>query len=225
MSLYLLKKEVLFQGNNMSLRYRLALALDPSLKQTPGLSIINKIIVIIILCSLFLAIIETERSIYRNHEWMFLISEWVFTTTFAIEYIARVWVSVENPNCMGRFRYMLTPAAILDLLTVLLILLTTLGTEGFILRLARLLRVLRIAKLGRYSVAMQNIGQAIYLRRVELFISFGVGVLALILSSSILYIVEGDIQPDYFGSIPRAMWWSVATLTTVGYGDVYPIAR
>lgn len=207
----------------MSLRHRLAQALDPSLKQTPGLSIINKIIIIIILCSLFLAIIETELSIYRNHEWMFLISEWVFTTIFAFEYIARVWVSVENPSCMGRLRYMLTPAAILDLLTVLLILLTTLGTEGFILRLARLLRVLRIAKLGRYSVAMQNIGQAIYLRRFELIISLGIGVCALILSSSILYIVEGDIQPDYFGSIPRAMWWSVATLTTVGYGDVYPI--
>jgi len=150
-------------------------------------------------------------------------SEWIFTIIFAIEYIARVWVCVENPRYQSRLRYILTPAAILDLLTVLLILFTTLGTEGFILRLARLLRVLRIAKLGRYSIAMQNIGQAIYSRRFELFISFGIGVFALIISSSLLYIIEGSIQPENFGSIPRAMWWSVATLTTVGYGDVYPI--
>ncbi|KTD57739.1 potassium channel family protein [Legionella shakespearei] len=207
----------------MSLRHRLALELDPGLKHTPGLSILNKIIIVVILCSLLLAIIETERTIYLHHERIFMIAEWVFTTVFAIEYIARVWVSIENPKYVSRFRFMLTPATILDLLTVLLILLTTMGTEGFILRLARLLRVLRIAKLGRYSVAMQNIGHAIYLRRFELIISFGIGVCALIISSSLLYIVEGDMQPEYFGSIPRAMWWSVATLTTVGYGDVYPV--
>ncbi|KTC72561.1 Cyclic nucleotide-gated potassium channel [Legionella birminghamensis] len=207
----------------MSLRRQIAESLDPALRQTPGLSLLNKIITIIILLSLLLAIVETERSIHKGHEWIFLFSEWVFTIIFAIEYAARVWASVENPKYSSRFAYMLTPAAILDLLTVLLIFLTTLGTEGFILRLARLLRVLRIAKLGRYTVAMQNIGHAIYSRRFELIISFAIGVFALMLSSSILYIVEGGVQPDYFGSIPRAMWWSVATLTTVGYGDVYPI--
>lgn len=207
----------------MSFRHCVAESLEPSLRSSPGLSFANKTIIVIILLSLLSAIIETERSIYRGHEWLFLITEWIFTIIFAIEYAARVWVSIENPNYLSRLRYMLTPAAILDLLTVLLILLTTLGTEGFILRLARLFRVLRIAKLGRYSVAMQNIGQAIYLRRYELIISFGIGIFALILSSSILYIIEGDIQPDNFGSIPRAMWWSIATLTTVGYGDIYPI--
>ncbi|HAU0282331.1 TPA: two pore domain potassium channel family protein [Legionella pneumophila] len=207
----------------MSLRREIAESLDPALRISPGLSVLNKAITIIIILSLLLAIIETERSIYQGHEWLFLSSEWIFTIVFAIEYVARVWVSIENPKYSNRLVYMLTPAAILDLLTVLLILLTTLGTEGFILRLARLLRVLRIAKLGRYTVAMQNIGHAIYSRRFELIISFAIGVFALILSSSILYIVEGGVQPDYFGSIPRAMWWSIATLTTVGYGDVYPI--
>lgn len=207
----------------MSLRSKVAEALDPSLKKTPGLSVTNKLIILIIIISLVLAIIETESLIYLGHERVFLTFEWVFTSFFAVEYLARVWSSIENQTYSSRLRYMVTPAAILDLLTVLLILLTALGSEGFILRLARLFRVLRIAKLGRYSVAMHIVWQAIYLRRFELGISFGIGVFALILSSSLLYIVEGAIQPTYFGSIPRAMWWSVATLTTVGYGDVYPI--
>lgn len=207
----------------MSLRRKVAESLDPALRQSQGLSFLNKLIITVIILSLFLAIVETERSIYEGNESLFLFSEWIFTVLFAIEYIMRVWASIENTKYSSRIAYMLTPAAILDFLTVLLILLTTLGTEGFTLRLARLLRVLRIAKLGRYTVAMENVAHAIYSRRFELMISFAIGVFALILSSSILYIVEGGAQPDHFGSIPRAMWWSVATLTTVGYGDVYPI--
>ncbi|HHV6060375.1 TPA: ion transporter [Legionella pneumophila] len=206
----------------MSIRLTLAKSLDPRLKKSPGLSLLNRIIIIIILLSLFSAIIETERTIYVGHQKAFLIFEYLFTFVFTLEYLARVWVSIENPNYKSRLQYMLTPAAMLDLLTVLLILFTTLGTEGFLMRLARLFRVLRIAKLGRYSLAMQIIGNALYSRRFELLISFIIGIFALLISSSILYIVEGDNQPDYFGSIPRAMWWAIATLTTVGYGDVYP---
>lgn len=207
----------------MTVRARLARLLDPALKVSVGLSVLNTIIIIIIVLSLIMAILETESTIYQGHECLFLSLEWFFTFVFAVEYVARVWVSVENPKYKNRFYYMLTPAAIFDLLTVVLILLTTLGTEGFVLRLARLLRVLMIAKLGRYTIAMRNITQAIYLRRFELIISFSIGMFALILSSSVLYIIEGDVQPLIFGSIPRAMWWSVTTLTTVGYGDVYPL--
>jgi voltage-gated potassium channel len=207
----------------MSFRYQVAKALDPDLKKTPGLSILNKIIIVIILLSLFSAIIETEELVFRNHEHLFLILESIFAGFFAIEYLARVWASIENLKYSSRLRYILTPASFLDLLTVLLIGLTTLGAQGFVLRIAKLFRVLRVAKLGRYSVAMHIIGQAVYLRRFELAISFAIGVVALIISSSILYMVEESVQSTAFGSIPRAMWWSVATLTTVGYGDVYPI--
>lgn len=207
----------------MSARARLARSLDPALKTSAGLSRLNALIIIIILLSLITAILETESAIFQGHEGMFLVLEWVFTIIFTIEYVVRVWVCVENPKYRTRLGYMLTPAAIFDLLTVVLILLTTLGTEGFALRLARLLRVLMIAKLGRYTIAMRNITQAIYLRRFELIISFSIGIFALILSSSLLYIIEGGVQPEFFGSIPRAMWWSIATLTTVGYGDVYPV--
>lgn len=90
--------------------------------------------------------------------------------------------------------------------------------DGYVLRTMILLRMLRLSKLGRYSKALKNIGSAIARRKEELFISLGAAILLLIVSSSILYVVEGTDQSEHFGSIPRAMWWAVATLTTVGYG-------
>ena len=118
---------------------------------------------------------------------------------------------------------MLRPHALLDLFTLVIIILSTFGASAFLLRLARVLRVLRIARLGGYSTAINLMLGAVKKRRFELNISVVAAFVLLIISSSLLYLVEGHHQPESFGSIPRAMWWSIATLTTVGYGDVYPI--
>jgi voltage-gated potassium channel len=82
---------------------------------------------------------------------------------------------------------------------------------------------MRIAKLGRMSAAITVLTDAIMARRFELLVSLAVAVMALILSSTAMYLVEGAVQPEAFGSIPRAMWWSIVTLTTIGYGDVVPV--
>lgn len=207
----------------MSFRHTLAKSLDPKLKTSFGLSCTNQFVIAVIFLSLFTAILETEHTIYDNHQTLFLGLEYLFTFLFTIEYLARVWVSIENPAYKTRLHFILTPAALLDLLTILLILFTVMGSPGYIMRLARLFRIIRIAKLGHYSEAMHIIWQAIFCRRFELLISFAIGLSALIISSSILYLVESKAQPEGFGSIPRAMWWAVVTLTTVGYGDVHPI--
>ncbi len=92
-----------------------------------------------------------------------------------------------------------------------------------ILRLVLLIRVVRLARLGRFSTALECIAEAVRSRTYELLVSAIFGVIILLFAATCLYLVEGDIQPEAFGSIPRATWWAVATLTTVGYGDVYPI--
>ena len=79
------------------------------------------------------------------------------------------------------------------------------------------------ACLGRFSDALNALGRALYQRRYEMILSAGAAFMLLLFSASMLYVVEAEHQPDTFGSIPRALWWSVATLTTVGYGDVTPI--
>ena len=104
--------------------------------------------------------------------------------------------------------------AIVDLLAILPFILTGGAYNSFIIRLLKLLRLLRVAKVGRFSQAWVSLSDAIYGRRFELALSGAV---------AFLYVLEGNTQPDAFGSIPRALWWSVATLTTVRYGEVTPV--
>ena len=92
-----------------------------------------------------------------------------------------------------------------------------------LLRVLRLIRMFRIIKLVETNKSLQMFFKAIYKSKPQLISSLVVTLFLLLFGAIILYLVEGSSQPETFGSIPRAMWWSMATLTTVGYGDVYPI--
>ena len=83
--------------------------------------------------------------------------------------------------------------------------------------------MLRLAKLGRTSNAWAAIREALHERRYEFGVVLGLVGLTLLISASVLYLAEAEAQPDKFGSIPRALWWSIVTLTTVGYGDTFPV--
>jgi voltage-gated potassium channel len=145
-----------------------------------------------------------------------------------MEYLVRLWAEGESPRfrgVQGRIRYALTPAAIVDLIAFLpsLVLPVLPGTSNFmLLRLFRLVRILRLARLGRFSLAMRHLSQAVTDRREELLLSLMLATFILVFSAAGMYLLEGENDPQRFGSIPRAMWWSVCTLTTVGYGDIYP---
>ncbi|HIJ44269.1 MAG TPA: two pore domain potassium channel family protein [Rhodospirillaceae bacterium] len=97
------------------------------------------------------------------------------------------------------------------------------GTYAVLLRLVRVLRLLRLARESEWANAFKLLGQAITERRRELVLSFGFVGAILLVAATVLFVVEGAAQPEAFGSIPRALWWAIATLTTIGYGDVYPI--
>lgn len=122
-----------------------------------------------------------------------------------------------------RTGYAVTWSSLLDLVVIVSFLLPMVGLESTVLRMLRAARLIRLARLGRYSVALGMTFDAIAERRFELAVSVIIAFGLMLLSSSALYLAEGNIQPEAFGSIPRAMWWSVATLTTVGYGDIIPV--
>jgi len=208
-------------------RRRLQLQLDPTAWPGRGLSPVNRAVVAAIVFSVGLAIVESEPLWFDGYNVVFQNLELAFGLLFLVEYAARVWASAEDPHygpgLAARLRFMRSPAALLDLMALSPLLMTTIGAEAYVLRLLRLLRVLRLAKLGRFSTALAAVGEAVRSRRYELATSVCIALVLLLLTSTLMYLVEGGAQPETFGSIPRAMWWSISTLTTVGYGDAVPL--
>jgi voltage-gated potassium channel len=91
------------------------------------------------------------------------------------------------------------------------------------LRMLRIMRIMRLAKLGRYSDSLQTLGRVVAGKKEQLISTVFILVILLIIASCLMYYAENETQPDHFSSIPAAMWWAVTTLTTVGYGDVFPL--
>ncbi|MBX3279690.1 MAG: ion transporter [Acidobacteria bacterium] len=146
---------------------------------------------------------------------------------FSIEYLGRVWSCVSrkeysNP-VTGRLSFISKPLSVIDLLAVLPFYLSFVGADLRFIRALRLFRIFRIAKLGRYSASVRLLGRVIKNKKEELVITVMVMVLLVVLASSFMYMAENEAQPDKFPDIPTAMWWSIVTLTTVGYGDVFPV--
>ena len=189
-----------------------------------GLSHTNKVIVLVVVIASLVGIIGTEDTI--NDQWpeLFDYSDIVFAWLFCLEYLVRLWVEGENPKfggLLGRCRYALTPAAIIDLVAFLPALIMP-RSNLFLLRTFRLLRILRLARLGRFSLAVDHLSYAIRERKrrtpPQLYVSYTNSCVP----AAAMYLLEGESNPEGFGSIPRALWWSICTLTTVGYGDIYP---
>ncbi|MFV8571756.1 ion transporter [Marinobacter sp. SBS5] len=200
---------------------------DATAWNAKGLSPFNFAICILILVSVLLAVIETERSFSEALPQFFLISEKILFAVFVIEYLLRVYVAPENPTYsgpFGRLRYMKSGWAFFDLLALLSFIAPFVTNSlTFYIRLTRIFRILRVSRLGRFTQAWNLLWSAISRRKFELLMSATIAFILLLISSAFLYLFEAELQPEDFGSIPRALWWSVATLTTVGYGDVTPI--
>ncbi len=147
---------------------------------------------------------------------------------FTVEYFLRIWSCTARPKYAqgfsGRLRFMLTPYAVIDLAAILPFYLPLVfAIDLRFVRALRLLRLFRMFKFARYSKALKALGSVIYDKKEELTITVSAVLILLVFTSSFMYYFENEAQPDAFSSIPASMWWGISTLTTVGYGDVYPI--
>ncbi|MBN2575393.1 MAG: ion transporter [Deltaproteobacteria bacterium] len=183
---------------------------------------------ILILANILMVVLETIPAIRRQFGPAFYLFEVFSVAVFSLEYVLRLWAAVEEPRyaraLWGRLRYALTPLALVDLLAVLPFYVPQLiHADMRFLRGLRLVRLARVFKLGRYSTSLALYTSILREKREELVTSLVLLCLLLLMSSSLMYFVEHSAQPNDFSSIPAAMWWGIITLTTIGYGDTYPV--
>ncbi len=210
------------------LKKKIHLLLDPTTGGTNWDKIINGFIITLIILNTIAVILETVDSIYRPNELYFKNFEVFSVVIFSAEYLLRVWscTSIEKYKhpIFGRLKYIFSVGSLIDLIAILPFYLPLFGNFDLrFLRILRLIRFFRFFKLSRYTTAARVITKVLQSKKSELILSFVMTLFLIIIASSTMYFAEHDVQPEKFYSIPETMWWSVATLTTVGYGDVFPI--
>ncbi len=189
---------------------------------------VDFLIITLILLNILAVILESVSWIRIEFQQIFSILEWISIGIFSIEYLLRIWSITEKSAysrpIAGRIKYFFSFYSIVDLLAIIPAFVPLLIKADLrILRGVRLLRLFRILKLGRYNKALSHIKRVMKAAKEELIISLFAVITLLVVASSLMYFIENEVQPETFSSIPATMWWGVATLTTVGYGDVYPI--
>jgi len=187
-------------------------------------------IVALILLNVIAMVVESVRRVHELIPAWFLTFEYFSVAVFTVEYTARIWSCVEDPRyqrpVLGRIRFALTPLAIVDMLAVLPFYLPFLSVDLRVLRMFRLLRIMRlmrVAKLARYSQSLQMLARVLRAKREQLISAVFILLIMLVVGATLAYYAENAAQPKAFSSIPAAMWWAAVTLTTVGYGDIYPV--
>lgn len=185
-------------------------------------------LMILILANVIAVMLETVDEIEVPYRRYFRAFEFVSVGIFTIEYLIRLWIANLNPNfhgsVRGRLRYVLTPMALVDLVSILPFYLPiALTVDLRILRILRLFRVFRLFKMARYVESLNTLHRVFKAKKTELAITLLMLMILLVFASSAMYVVENGAQPDKFPNIPATLWWGVITLTTVGYGDIYPI--
>lgn len=209
------------------LRLRLHRVLEPSGGNTPGVKRINGALMALICLNILAMILESVDSIGSAYRSWFEAFDLFSVGVFSAEYLLRVWSCVESSRYAGTFtgrlRYLCSPMAIIDLLAIAPFYLPMIGIDLRIVRMLRFFRMFRAFKLFRYSKTLLHFQRILRDKREELSLSLMLLIFLLLFSSSLMYYAEHEAQPKAFASIPAAMWWAICTLTTVGYGDIYPV--
>ncbi len=222
-----LEPEFVPKSSGTNLRNRIYEIMEVGSKDDAPSKLFDICIISLITLNVFAVILESVASLHAQWSREFFIFEVISVAVFTIELLLRIWTSVESPNpsyahpVWGRMRYLFTVTALIDVLAILPFYLSFLLVVD--LRFMRVLRLLRVFKLTRYSSAISIMLTVLQQEAKAFGAALFVLLLLMIFSASMIFLFEHKAQPEVFSNIPNAMWWAVITLTTVGFGDAYPI--
>jgi voltage-gated potassium channel len=187
----------------------------------------SRLIILLILVNILAVVLESVPSYEAAYGGLFEAIELVSLVVFTLEYLLRIWAAPEHAAyrdlkpLRARLRYAMSTDGLIDLVSVLPFWIAFVAPSE--LRIILLFRIVRFLKLARYSPALRSLLEALYAERRALFGCAVILAGAALISATFIHLAERDAQPDKFGTIPDAMWWSIVTLGTIGYGDVVPI--
>ncbi len=192
--------------------------------------IINIFIISLIILNVIAVMLETVSSLHEKYADFFHYFDLISVIIFSVEYVLRVWSSNHEEkykgSLKGRLKYMLSPGALVDLLAILPFYLhAIIGLDFRVLRILRLMRFFRLFRLTAYMKSAHMISNVFKKRFNELLLSLVLVIFLVIIASCAIYFAEHQhiVNRAKFTSIPATIWWSVVTLTTTGYGDMYPM--
>lgn len=188
---------------------------------------LNRFFVILILLNVAAIILESVPDYQVQFSQAFYRFEVFSVIIFSIEYLVRIFIAADrdNPHNFSawrlRWQYIRSFEGIIDLLSILPFYLSAFTTLD--LRFLRLMRILRLLKLSHYFKGLRFFVSILHKEAMTIGSAVFAMIVLMIISASLMYHLEHQVQPDAFGSIPDALWWAIVTMTTVGYGDVTPI--
>lgn len=190
--------------------------------------IFDGLIMVLIFISILSIVLESFEEIRSRFSGLFRVFEVVSVSVFALEYVLRIWTAdyLYPESRHPHIKYILSLMAIIDLLAILPFFLPFISVDLRFLRMARLFRLfrlLRVFKLGRYFDALMIVVSVIKKSASQLIVSVALCFFVMLFSAIIMYTVENPVQPEQFPNVISSLWWAICTLTTVGYGDIYPV--
>lgn len=224
----LITKELLSTIFMKTLQEEILEIIEPAEKGNLKSKVFDEFIMLLVMVNVAVVVLESYDHIRINYAEVFQFIEVFSVVVFTVEYLLRLWTAKLRPNgrpgWVAMLRFVLSPLAMIDLLAILPFYLPlVVDMDLRWLRLMRVLRSLRVLKLNRYSKSFELVLEVLWEKRADLFATIFVIFILLIMFSSMMYYLEKDLQPKAFPNIVETLWWAVATLTTVGYGDVVPI--
>ncbi len=190
-------------------------------------TMVDRLLVALILVNLVAVALESVPALGARYMTVFDTIEYVSLAVFTAEYFLRLWVAVEHGpyrhhNAVrARVKYATSPAGLVDLAAVLPFWFALVLPADF--RFVLVFRIVRFFKIARYSPAMRSLLDVLYRERRALGGCLVITMGSALIAAALMHLAEGKVQPDKLGTIPDALWWSIVTIGTIGYGDVVPV--